>query len=418
MMFDIQKEIDICSANGGGTVIVPPGEYHCGTVYLKDKVTLHLSDGAVICGSTELNDYPPPPDVFTDGADQARGRALIMGFRVSDVAIEGKGIIFGNGEVFAESDPQFNLRPMLVRFVESSRVRIEGVKLRAPAAWTLHMRDCEDVDIFNIDIYSQVNCNNDGIDVDSCRRVTVKDCTIDSGDDGIVLKSTAVSACEDVHVSGCTVRSRSGAFKIGTETYGDIRRVKFENNTILRGDMGAIKIYSADGAVVEDIHIANVNISGACNPFFAKLGSRGRVYGDMPVKEPGRLRNIKVENVRAKIDLHHLHIYCGNYDGVMPYYAHNCLAIMGLPEVPITDISFSNVQIEFPGSMGKAVSDKPVPEFPDRYPEIAFYGIIPASSVYLRHVERIKFSGCDFTLNAPDTRKKVVLVDSKMVEGV
>ena len=43
----IQNAIDKCSANGGGTVLIPSGLFISGTLYLKSNVDLHFEMGAV-----------------------------------------------------------------------------------------------------------------------------------------------------------------------------------------------------------------------------------------------------------------------------------------------------------------------------------------------------------------------------------
>ena len=55
----VQKAIDLCSAAGGGRVVVPTGNYKIGTIILKDNVHLHLERGATLYGSTSLSDYIP-----------------------------------------------------------------------------------------------------------------------------------------------------------------------------------------------------------------------------------------------------------------------------------------------------------------------------------------------------------------------
>ena len=53
----IQKAVDACAADGGGTVTVPAGEYLTGTIRLKSDVTLYLSPGARLVGSPDIRDY-------------------------------------------------------------------------------------------------------------------------------------------------------------------------------------------------------------------------------------------------------------------------------------------------------------------------------------------------------------------------
>lgn len=52
------KAIDACNRSGGGQVVIPPGEYLCGTIYLRSHVSLVISRGATVRGSTDYrNDY-------------------------------------------------------------------------------------------------------------------------------------------------------------------------------------------------------------------------------------------------------------------------------------------------------------------------------------------------------------------------
>jgi polygalacturonase len=48
----LQRAIDTCSADGGGTLILPAGRYVTGTLELKSGVTLRLARDAVLLGST------------------------------------------------------------------------------------------------------------------------------------------------------------------------------------------------------------------------------------------------------------------------------------------------------------------------------------------------------------------------------
>src|SRR5688572_14699223 len=62
----IQNAIDDCYKTGGGKVIFPAGKYLSGTIVLKDNVTIYLQKGAVILGSTNVEDYQNM-DPFKDG---------------------------------------------------------------------------------------------------------------------------------------------------------------------------------------------------------------------------------------------------------------------------------------------------------------------------------------------------------------
>ncbi|MBO5668010.1 MAG: hypothetical protein J6S43_02690 [Lentisphaeria bacterium] len=417
-MFDIQKEIDLCAASGGGEVTIPPGTWHCGTIFLRSNVRVILSAGTVICGSPRLEDYPAVNDSFSDGTAQERGRALILGVDIHDAAFCGDGTISGSGEAFKADDPAFGMRPILIRFANCRNIALSGVHLRDSAAWTCHLRNCENVTINDLDIFCHANSNNDGIDIDSCRQVKVADCRIDTGDDAVCLKSTASTPCENITVSGCELRSRAAAFKVGTETYGDIRQVKFTGCRIMRGDMGAIKIFSADGAKVENFEISGITVTEAANPLFIRLGRRGRTYDGSPVKPVGYIRNISVSDLHADISCHKEAVRSMNYPQGVPLYAHNCLAIMGQPDIPVENISLRDISLNLPGGMNETPAAAEVPEFASGYPEIGYYGVLPACGVYMRHVKDVDFSGVDISLTTPDRRQKIVLENSLNVNGI
>src|SRR5690349_4729170 len=53
----IQKAIDQTASSGDGTVTIPAGQYLCGTIVLKDNITLHLDEGAELLGTPDLSQY-------------------------------------------------------------------------------------------------------------------------------------------------------------------------------------------------------------------------------------------------------------------------------------------------------------------------------------------------------------------------
>ena len=79
----IQAAIDDCSSAGGGRVLFPGGRvYRSGTIVLKSYVELHLETGAVLKGSSHLEDYNlfhtdlsiPSGQSTADAADDDQGQ--------------------------------------------------------------------------------------------------------------------------------------------------------------------------------------------------------------------------------------------------------------------------------------------------------------------------------------------------------
>jgi polygalacturonase len=93
----IQRAIDTCSRQGGGTVTVPAGRFVTGTILLKDNVTLQVDEGAVLLGSTNPADYRNV-DPFKDGLGAEVGFALLAAVDVRNVGIAGRGEINGRGK--------------------------------------------------------------------------------------------------------------------------------------------------------------------------------------------------------------------------------------------------------------------------------------------------------------------------------
>ena len=97
----IQKAVDECADNGGGTVYIPAGEFLTGVLQLKSNITLYLENGAVLKGSPNLNDY------VLNGVRVG----LIFTKDCENVIIKGDGIIDLNGDKFNYMDKRKIFKP-------------------------------------------------------------------------------------------------------------------------------------------------------------------------------------------------------------------------------------------------------------------------------------------------------------------
>ena len=87
-----QSAIDACTAAGGGTVNVPPGDYSVGMLQLKDNVTLHVEAGATLF-------------LIQDNAQFPRGRrAMLFAENAVNVAITGRGTLDGLAQYQVRAD--------------------------------------------------------------------------------------------------------------------------------------------------------------------------------------------------------------------------------------------------------------------------------------------------------------------------
>ena len=307
----IQQAIDRVHAEGGGLVSIPPGRHVVTTLVLKSGVELALSQGAVLEAEPDLDLYP----VHARGHNKDRQPYhLLYAENAEDIALTGRGTVFGNGKAFWEPEPPQDARyrgifykakerrisPM-VDFKECRRIRIEGVTLRDSPGWTLHLFNCESAVIDTVTVENHMfGPNTDGFDINGCRHVRISNCELHGCDDNIILKATEdARSCEYITVTNCVLESNCAALGIGAETRSGIRHISMSNCTIINA-LRMIQIIMWDGGVVENVVISNLT-GNALTP----VGTDRVIHldiqehkGENPVL--GKMRNISIQNITAR----------------------------------------------------------------------------------------------------------------------
>jgi polygalacturonase len=394
----IQKAIDVCAKAGGGTVYLPNGVFLTGTLYMKNNVTLHLAQGCTLLGSTNLEDYPVTVQKFRSFTDTYTVRSMIYAEDVERIAITGRGTIDGNGFKFKRGD-RYKNRPYIIRMVTSRHILIRDITLKDSAMWVQHYLACDDVRITGITVRSRyANGNNDGIDIDSCQRVIISDCNIDSLDDAIVLKSTSHRPCKDVVVENCILSTRCNALKLGTESIGGFENIKFTGCAIYNTRLSGIAIEVVDGGTLENVVVSDITMDGVGAPIFIRCGARNRPFikGE-ELTTKSILRNITISNIQAK-----------NTDMI------GC-PISGLPDQLIENLTLSNIRITFVGGGKSTDTHREIEEKAKRYPEHPMFGKLPAYGFYVRHARNVKMSNVHVDYASPEERPGLVCDD---VEGL
>ena len=403
----IQKAIDACAAGGGGTVYLPPGTLRSGSIRLKSNVSLFLEAGCTLLGSESLDDYPRSVSAVRSYTDNYVDRSLIAGEDLQNVAIRGRGTIDGNGAKFRW--PKYLTRPYAIRLVRCRGVTVEGVTMRSSAMWMQHYLACDRVAIRGVTVYNHATHNNDGLDIDGCRDVSISDCDFDSDDDAITLKSTLDRACENVTIANCAARSHCNPIKMGTESNGGFKNIAIANCVVSssrhpdaingsRRGLAGIALEIVDGGTLDRVAITNVTMTGVNVPIFMRLGNRARPFEKGgPKPAVGTFRNVIVSNVIAT--------------GA----GKTGCSITGLPGHPIENVLLSNLHLTFDGGGTKADSAREIPELPANYPESHMFGTLPAYGFYCRHVKGLKVQTVQLRTTQPDLRHAVVCDD---VEGL
>ena len=163
-----------------------------------------------------------------------------------------------------------------------------------------HYLACEDLKISGISVYNHSNYNNDGLDIDGCRNVTVDGVTVDSDDDGICLKSTSGKPSENISIANCVISSHCNGLKMGTESSGGFKNVTIANCVVTPSAVNDSTIYGfiegisgislemVDGGILRGVNISNVQIDGTKSPLFIRLANRARPYSEGTGKNWGR----------------------------------------------------------------------------------------------------------------------------------
>jgi hypothetical protein len=396
----IQAAID--AGPGGGTVLLPPGDYVSGTLRLRSRLILRLSAGATLIASADEARFDPheklPYQSFADRETADFSYALLQGRDVRQVSILGPGRIDGNR--------RWRGGPKLIALKQCREVTIRDLTLENAPNYNISLLGSDDVDIRGVTIR---NGYADGIDPDSCRRVRIAGCRVESRDDAICLKASlalgARRSTEYVVVTDCTLVNVRNGLKIGTETSGDVRNIVFRNCTLsgrseFRGPIplpidvtpfpsAGVSIQNVDGGTVEHVVVSGIKMVDIRAPLFVRLGERGR---GQAVRDAGTLSKITIADVVAT-------------------GAEWTSSITGVPGEDVSEIALSDIRISSKGGGDAALVTRPVPERERDYPDAAHFRNLPAYGLYCRHVTGLRVDRATLTVAERDARPALVLDD-------
>jgi hypothetical protein len=419
----INSAINHAHDAGGGVVYLGPGTYLCGTVVLKSRVTLYLEAGAVLLGSKNMNDYTPQGG--PSAAGDAGQRHLLFARDVDDVTIMGAGRIDGQGKSFwvpsgrkqvpAEErwgdvatlywKPLPRVSPM-IELVDCRRLHIEHVRVENSSGWTMRLINCSNVVVDGISIKNPVyGINVDGIDVTNCSDVRIANCSIDTADDAICLKSEnpygiSAPACRNITVTNCTMTGCCNGFKFGTRTEGAFENITFSNSVIHNDDVdlnariiSGICLEMVDGGSVDGVTIVGIRMQRTRTPIFLRLGNRTpRKTG-----QPGTLRNILISDILASGAIF-------------------TSSITGVPGYDIEDVTLSNIRVDTLEETREDWLSRAIPEQANAYPEARMFGRLPAWGLYLRHARGLRLRDLWLTSPAEQNTPAILCDDVKQIE--
>lgn len=371
-----KKAIDVCTKNGGGSVVVPAGKFFTGPIHLDDNVNLHLEEGSEILFSTKSSDYPLVRTTF-EGTECMNHSPLIYAYNKKNIAVTGKGILNGqaNNDNWwywcgakkygwsegkgNQNDPQNRvrlveqgeqnlaveeriygegsyLRPSFVEFFGCTDALIKEVKIINAPFWVIHPMKSVNVTVDGVTVESH-GPNNDGCDPEYSKNVIIKNCSFNTGDDCIAIKAgkdgdgrRVAMKSENIIVENCKMLDGHGGVVMGSEMTGGIKNVFVENCEMDSPNLDRairIKSNSRRGGIVENVFVRNINV-GQVGECVLRINMFYNVYGNQTGNFIPQVKNVTLENVKVKNG--------GKY-GILA---------KGYKELPIENVTFKNVTID------------------------------------------------------------------------
>lgn len=416
--------VEACASAGGGYICVPAGRFVSGTIELKSHVYLELLPGAEILGSMSISDYrgtrrgcawrtvsarARQPELAAVGVEANRHTinpcpALVMAEDQHHVGIVGQGLLDGRRGGGCPSGPESGL-PFLVVFSHCSDVLLENVSMVHPGSFTNYLLACERVTIRGLHIDSTGTACGDGIDFDGGRDVTISDCQIDAGDDGIGLKTlTPEEPCERFAITNCVIRSKYwGCIRIGPETAGDYRQITV-SNCVFRDSNDGLKLQLCEDRVFEDFVFQGIVMDRVTRPFFITLNHYPFSLYSPSVRPPcGAMRRMIFSNITALLTERR------DDPGVGAGTPYSGCVLYSLPDGAIEDVTFSHIRLTCLGGgssqAGQRTNQPDMLDFVEQYPESCLkLGEPPAAAFYLRNARNICLEDVAVICTEPDAR--------------
>jgi polygalacturonase len=265
----LQSAIDRASA-AGARLTLGAGLHQTRGLTLRSGTDLHLAEGAIL---KPIGDYEAYAETRVDLIAEASNRAMLVAQDAEQISISGAGTIEAPGAAFIAGDlPEMGthsparFRPRVLVLDRCRGIRLSGITVRQSPMWTLHLAACSDVVISGLSIAKDRRMpNTDGIVIDSCSDVEIRDVAIATADDGIVLKTSRrpdgapIGPCRNVQVRNCRIESRSCALKLGTESHADLADISFSDCIVTRSNR-ALGLFSRDGGAMARIAFRRIQV--------------------------------------------------------------------------------------------------------------------------------------------------------------
>ena len=361
----IQTAINCLPENG--RLYFPEGVYSTAPLNLKSRITLDISENAVLLGNTDPSRYPTIPgtakDIVTgeeihfgtwEGNAVPMHQALLFAEYAHDIKIVGKGTIDGNAQ---NSSWWVNARelevprPRLLFFNRCKLVTVHGVTVQNSASWQIHPYFSSMLTFLDLKINAPKDSpNTDALDPEACDNVRIFGCKFSVGDDCIAIKSGKIeigrkfkTPASNHTIRNCLMQFGHGAVTLGSEMAGGVKSLTVERCIFDHTDRGLrIKTRRGRGkdAVIDGVLFENMKMDGVLTPIVINMWYN--------CCDPDRYS--EYNTTREKLPVDDRTPYLGEFTfrnmectncGVAACYCD------GLPEAPVGSVTVENIRFTY-----------------------------------------------------------------------
>jgi hypothetical protein len=412
----VQRAIDACYTDGGGTVLVPAGTFVIGTVELKSHITLHIAAGGKMLGSGDGKQYHAIKDIPLHG-DTTLGDgnwALFFAVDAKNITVEGPGTIDGQGVQFrsmhgapAPSGLDGDRRPYHILLYRCEGVSIRNLSLLDCAYHSVRIIQSARINIDRVYIHNRVNGNNDGFHFISTQHVMVSNCTVKAQDDACAM----FGSCKYITITNCFFSTRWSVFRFG----GGYAENIAISNCLLDEVYGCpIKFQGGADTRFENISFSNLLLKNVTGPISISLGGADDAKGSAAVA-----RNISFSHlygtVTANVPSQLAESDMAN--SARPGERNSCIVLNAVHGALLENIAFDNVHLTFGGGGTKEdASEMDVPQVAGEYFAL---GTPPAYAMYVRNARGVTLQNMRFQVEKPDLRPALVCdgVEDLVING-
>lgn len=314
----IQTAIHLCCERGGGKVIIPPGIFMTGTIMLRSNITLQLENGAILRGSSSIEDY-----VYNGYYHNEFKEALSLIYAIDQksIRITGEGCIDLSGKQFMNFDVARNAEAYVeqlnstqkeetacgyitrpeqpIFFHACENIMIDTITVLDSPCWAITFSDCKQIRIHSMNIDNHLRVpNSDGIHLCSCQNVIIADCIFSCGDDCIAITGITCwdKPSENISISNCIMRSRSSALRLGHEA-SKVKNITVNNLNIYESNRG-LAIFAGDEGWVTDVKISNIVMHTGL--YAGNWWGKGEPLVISAADSNGRIERVSVTGVQAR----------------------------------------------------------------------------------------------------------------------